>query len=215
MKNVLFIENQEVTLLSNVDDGTNRLIINGTEIPYSYWVGTGTYTYDSIVIDKTKSTTLDGNLALKEVSEGEYAFTNSVPFKALTFDDIYPVGSIYISVNNVNPSTLFGGTWSQIKDKFLLAAGSTYSNGSTGGEATHTLTVNEMPNHNHYVGNGENGKFWLLGKPGPIAPENSQGIPNISSNGRITTFETDSRGGGQPHNNMPPYLAVTVWQRTA
>lgn len=206
MKNVLFIENQEVTLLSNVDDGTNRLFINGTEIPYSYWVGTGTYTYDSIVIDKTKSTTLDGNLALKEVSEGEYAFTNSVPFKALTFDDIYPVGSIYISVNNVNPSTLFGGTWAQIKDKFLLAAGSTYSNGDTGGEATHTLTVNEMPNHTHNVNIGaalaaESGGFGL-----------NNGFPVAKDN---ISRDTNSKGGGQPHNNMPPYLVVAIWKRTA
>jgi len=206
MKNVLFIENQEVTLLSNVDDGTNRLFINGTEIPYSYWVGTGTYTYDSIVIDKTKSTTLDGNLALKEVSEGEYAFTNSVPFKALTFDDIYPVGSIYISVNNVNPSTLFGGTWAQIKDKFLLAAGSAYSNGDTGGEATHTLTVNEMPSHSHNINIGV-----------ALAPESgggglNNGFPVAKDN---ISRDTNSKGGGQPHNNMPPYLVVAIWKRTA
>lgn len=206
MKNVLFIENQEVTLLSNVDDGTNRLFINGTEIPYSYWVGTGTYTYDSIVINKTKSTTLDGNLALKEVSEGEYAFTNSVPFKALTFDDIYPVGSIYISVNNVNPSTLFGGTWAQIKDKFLLAAGSTYSNGDTGGEATHALTVNEMPSHSHNINIGAS-----------LAPESggyglNNGSPVVKDN---ISRDTNSKGGGQPHNNMPPYLVVAIWKRTA
>lgn len=215
MKNILIIENQAVALESNVDDGTNRLFINGNEIPYNSWVGSGTYTYNSVVIHKVNSSALSGNLVLKEVANKEYAFTNSAPFKELTFDDVYPVGSIYLSVNNVNPSTLFGGTWEQIKDKFLLAAGNTYSNGDTGGEATHTLTVNEIPSHNHYVGNSENGKFWFVGKPGPIAPESSQGIPNISSNGRVTTFETDYKGGGQPHNNMPPYLAVTIWKRTA
>ena len=61
----------------------------------------------------------------------------------------YPVGSIYLSVNSTNPGTIFGGTWEQIKDRFLLACGSTYSNGSTGGEAKHTLTTNEMPSHSH------------------------------------------------------------------
>lgn len=204
MKNVLFIENQEVTLLSNVDDGTNRLIINGTEIPYSYWVGTGTYTYDSIVIDKTKSTTLDGNLALKEVSEGEYAFTNSVPFKALTFDDIYPVGSIIISVNNVNPSTLFGGTWSQIKGKFLLASSDIYPNGSTGGEANHTLTINEMPSHSH--------KYTLAYSGNDPARGFNYGNTSVGWQGPGFIQET---GGNQAHNNMPPYLSVMVWQRTA
>lgn len=79
---------------------------------------------------------------------------------------MYPVGSIYLSVNNVNPGTIFGGTWEQIQDRFLLAAGNTYAGGATGGTASHThtsaahthttaghtLTVNEMPSHGHGVG---------------------------------------------------------------
>ena len=72
---------------------------------------------------------------------------------------MYPVGSIYLSVNNVNPSTIFGGTWEQIQDRFLLAAGSTYGAGTTGGSATHThttgdhiLTVAETPAHTHTRG---------------------------------------------------------------
>lgn len=78
---------------------------------------------------------------------------------------MYPVGSIYLSVNNVNPGTIFGGTWEQIQDRFLLAAGSTYGGGSTGGSANHThtsaahthttaghtLTVNEIPSHRHQL----------------------------------------------------------------
>lgn len=54
-----------------------------------------------------------------------------------------------MSINNVNPGRLFGGTWEQIKDKFLLAAGSSFEAGATGGEATHKLTANEMPSHTH------------------------------------------------------------------
>ena len=72
---------------------------------------------------------------------------------------MYPVGSIYLSVNNVNPGTIFGGTWEQIQDRFLLAAGSTYGGGSTGGSDTHThtteghvLTVAETPAHTHTRG---------------------------------------------------------------
>lgn len=66
---------------------------------------------------------------------------------------IYPVGSIYMSTNSVNPSTLFGGSWEQIKDKFLLASGTTFSNGSTGGEINHKLTTNEIPSHAHGLNN--------------------------------------------------------------
>ena len=62
---------------------------------------------------------------------------------------VYPVGSIYWSSKNTNPGTLFGGTWTQIKDRFILAAGVSYSNGATGGAATVTLTVSNMPSHSH------------------------------------------------------------------
>ena len=62
---------------------------------------------------------------------------------------VYPVGSIYWSSNNTNPSTLFGGTWTQIKDRFILAAGDSYTNGAIGGAATVTLTVSNMPSHKH------------------------------------------------------------------
>ena len=62
---------------------------------------------------------------------------------------VYPVGSIYLSSKNTNPGTLFGGTWVQIKDRFILAAGDYYSNGATGGAATVTLTVSNMPSHSH------------------------------------------------------------------
>lgn len=74
------------------------------------------------------------------------------------WQDIYPIGSIYMSVNDTNPSLVFGGTWQQIKDRFLLASGDTYDNGQTGGSATHTpsgtvgahsLTTNEIPAHTH------------------------------------------------------------------
>lgn len=64
-------------------------------------------------------------------------------------DYIYPIGSIYLSVNSTSPSTLFGGSWTQLKDRFLLGAGSTYSSGATGGAATHKLSVAEMPSHAH------------------------------------------------------------------
>ena len=64
-------------------------------------------------------------------------------------DLIYPVGSIYMSVNNVSPAVFIGGIWTQIKDTFLLTAGDKYSAGSTGGEATHTLIKDEMPSHSH------------------------------------------------------------------
>ena len=119
----------------------------------------------------------------------------------------YPVGSIYLSVNNVNPGTIFGGTWEQIKDKFLLACGSTYANGSTGGEATHKLTINEMPSHGH---NFQSGRWLWAERSGGGDIINSQ-----SETSYTFTRSTANAGGNQAHNNMPPYLAVYVWKRVS
>lgn len=135
--------------------------------------------------------------------------------KSYLIDLIYPVGSIYISANNVNPSTIFGGTWEQLKDKFLLGSGDTYSVGITGGEATHTLTIDEIPSHKHdlrrnndinanvYVSSGSSTYSWYI----------TNGLTGGNTNGELIT--TTSVGGSQEHNNMPPYLVVSIWKRTA
>ena len=121
------------------------------------------------------------------------------------FDMVYPVGSVYVSVNSTSPATLFGGTWVQIKDKFLLSAGDTYKSGATGGEATHVLTVDEMPRHNHSIDN--------LNASGSTTPYMTvQAQEKKGYGGNVQTFFT---GGGQAHNNMPPYIVVYIWQRTA
>jgi hypothetical protein len=117
---------------------------------------------------------------------------------------IYPVGSIYMSVNNVSPQTFFGGTWERIKDRFLLAAGDTYAAGGTGGAATHTLTVKEIPSHYHVVGT-EGGS---ISKTTPYIAGATGGA---GARGESTT---DNTGGGEAHNNMPPYLTVYMWKRT-
>ena len=64
-------------------------------------------------------------------------------------DRTYPVGSIYMSANNVNPGTVFGGTWQQIQGKFLLGASSGHTAGSTGGAETVTLSTSQLPAHTH------------------------------------------------------------------
>lgn len=135
------------------------------------------------------------------------------------FDKIYPVGSIYMSVNNVNPGSLFGGTWSQIKDKFLLAKGDTYAtNGATGGESTHTLTVDEMPSHNHtQVAHSHSmGTDWSAGASGGYdAFYHTSGRKIAERSTQSAQPYINNTGGGQSHNNMPPYLVVNVWKRIA
>lgn len=138
--------------------------------------------------------------------------SKGIQFKTKNNEKVYPypfmpVGSIYLSVNSTNPSTYFGGTWTQIKDRFLLCCGSTYSAGSTGGEATHKLTVNEMPSHSHNYNSGR--WYWAeSGGGGDVVSEQS-------TTSYMFTRTTTSSGGSTAHNNMPPYLAVYVWKRTA
>lgn len=131
---------------------------------------------------------------------------------------IYPIGSIYMSVSNVSPKALFGGDWVQIKDKFLLSAGDTYAAGTSGGEAIHTLTINEMPSHNHSLESisGYDDLNFINGD-GQFHIQNSDTTVGWgdAKNAQYYYGLTGSSGGSQAHNNMPPYLTVYIWKRVA
>ena len=186
-------------------------------------------------------------------------------------DMMYPVGAVYISVVECNPGQLFGGTWVQIKDTFLLSAGDTYTNGNTGGSSTVTLETANLPSHTHSVGahahglnshthgvgsysavsNGNhkhrpanNGNFLTTGaSSGAVKMGLDSGIywqdewktseyyttnvgahtHSISGTSGAATgstansiaFDSGSTGSGTAHNNMPPYLVVYMYKRTA
>ena len=125
----------------------------------------------------------------------------------------WPIGSIYMTVSNTSPASLFGGTWERISDRFLLGASGTYPAGAAGGEFAHTLTQSELPNYSLSVTNGSN---VIRSKTGSSADAYVQtqsggwGIPNWESK----TVTVASGGSGEAHNNMPPYLAVYMWKRT-
>lgn len=124
----------------------------------------------------------------------------------LTAQGAYPVGSIYLSVNATDPATLFGGTWERIGGRFLLGADDTYTAGSTGGEAEHTLTIDEMPSHNHSLDNYNT----AAGNTTPYMTVQAQS--KVGYGGNVQTLNT---GGGKPHNNLPPYLSVYMWERVS
>ena len=134
------------------------------------------------------------------------------------FDLIYPVGSIYISVNSTNPEVLFGGTWEQIQGRFLLGMSSSYPVGSTGGskDAVVVAHTHNPANEAGYTGFITNSK-----KAFSIGDMGSQ-----SGSGRYYPFATadfdisrntatGSTGVSGTDKNMPPYLAVAMWKRTA
>lgn len=131
---------------------------------------------------------------------------------SVLLDKLYPVGCIYQSASSTSPASFLGGTWEQIKDRFILAAGDTYAAGSTGGEATHTLTVNEMPRHNHdHVMWYRDQKFGLNGRGGDVGSLQLAFSSADCTDGICTDFKGDS----QPHNNLPPYLTAYIWRRIA
>lgn len=129
-------------------------------------------------------------------------------------DTYYRVGRIYQSTENVSPAAFMGGSWERIQDVFLLCAGSIYAAGSTGGEANVTLTVEQIPSHSH-IRDIENNIL----TPNPPATGTGAWSPCTLNLGNVTNdnhqVETRNTGGGQAHNNIPPYLAVYCWRRVA
>jgi hypothetical protein len=121
----------------------------------------------------------------------------------------WPVGSIYTSSKSTSPAELFGGTWKPIQDTFLWCAGPEHAAGETGGAETHTLTIDEMPEHNHASPDAAPGLF--------------AGWGNVSNDGWVTAATQATGGGwwtkkyrgGQPFSIMPPYKAFYAWERTA
>ena len=134
-------------------------------------------------------------------------------FKAL-LDMFYPVGSLYFTSSETSPATLFGGTWKKLEHAFIYgaASGDTISD-TIAGEATHTLTVDEMPTHRHSPTNG--GSFLSIGCTS--GTEITHGFASGAAwqnmnKGRSSIGYT---GNGDPHNNMPPYIFRNIWERTA
>lgn len=133
----------------------------------------------------------------------------------LTIDDIYPIGII---VCGAKPTV---GTWEKVEGRFLLGSSSSHAVGSAGGEETHILKISEMPSHIHYPSAAAPGSnLWLPNNTNYERKQLALGnsgyyTPAISGVDGYTWTHTDSSGGDQAHNNMPPYLSVDMWRRTA
>lgn len=137
----------------------------------------------------------------------------------------FPVGFIYMSVDPTSPALLFGGKWTQLYDTFLIGAsklpdedGTTYTQTyvvnakaatKIAGEATHQLTVNEMPNHKHVVPYGES---YAIGIWGTYGSATRAGLNHEPDYDNYWEYSSDVGGNGY-HNNMPPYLPVYIWRR--
>ena len=230
-----YSDNIEVTNIT-LNNNTYTANISLTGLDYKE-----TYTFQAFTIDKIKSV----NSAEKVIkttpvfswSNDDFEFNVPVKFSGKTlFDIVYPVGAIYMSVSSTSPAILFGGTWEQIQNRFLLAAGSSYTAGNTGGASTVTLTSSQIPSHTHSVNlnTGNSGvhthvvwKYasgsgnWAANPSGRDCgttkdPGMVMGIADSAGeHNHAISGNTGSTGGSGSHNNMPPYLVVYMWKRTA
>ena len=178
--------------VSNLQDGELALTLDTNKL----YTNKGQISPDNVYVGDTEPT--DSSVKCWISPSGKIDLSS-------LWDQIYPVGSIYITANATNPSVLFGGTWEQLKGKFLVGVDSSdtdfETSGKTGGEKTHTLTVDEMPSHNHpgifkYT-NQSNGWYARL---------------YLGTDGKTIDNEGKT-GGDKPHNNLPPYMAVYMWKR--
>lgn len=164
------------------------------------------------------TTTVDNNTSdisslTTKVNNNTSQITTLHSMLAVYWKTLYPVGSIYISTSSTfNPQTAWGGTWKKTADgRCLIGANNTYPLGSMGGESTHTLTIEELPRHSHGIygvdlRDGSN----TLQKPYFSYKDQGQTTSYISG-----IMGTELTGNSNAHNNMQPYLAVYIWERTA
>ena len=200
--------------LSNQTDLQNALNSKANTASLAVVATSGSYNDLSdkpYIPNKTSDLTNDSNFVVSTdlatvATTGSYTDLINTPTFSQIANFIYPVGTYYWSRSSTNPSKVFGfGTWTQITDKFIYAAG-TLAVDTTGGEATHTLTTEEIPSHRHTSGPHDRGVYG--GNGGDIQ----------SGGGWKTDMDkiyTGYTGGGQAHNNMPPYLVAYCWRRDA
>lgn len=206
---------------------------------------TNSGTASNVVLNFTLPKGADGKGAVITVNGKEPDANGNVEVSTIDVssivDIIYPVGSLYWSKKSTDPSTLFGGTWTRIKDKFILAAGDSYAQGATGGSATVALTTEQLPahdhngsansagEHNHYNGlriraaHEDSPAYSAFGTDGRTSgkfamyTEDGANVLALTSSSGAHAHELtiNSTGGGAAHNNMPPYVTYYCWERTA
>lgn len=161
--------------------------------------------------------------SLNEIITSLQKRVEEVEDKMTSIENCYPIGSVYISVNNINPGTALGfGTWEQIKDRFLLAAGSTYTGGDTGGSATVALSKTQVPAvtgtiamHSQGIATTIHDVLGCFSSGLTNSNKYRAGGGEVSGAPSIGRIDFNNGGTGAAHNNMPPYLVVNIWKRVS
>ena len=214
------VKGNDVSSIINIDNVPNA--IKATQDSRGQKIDT-TYIKNISVSDNTLT-----------IYKGDGSATN---LDIISFDQIYPIGAIYMSTVSTNPATLFKiGNWEALPaGRVLLAQGTStwgvnYSAGGTGGEDKHTLTVSESAPHNHTGSATTSGSTHThaLTMQASHGESGNGGVPRFSDGDVWSPYKTqnlsaagehshaitiNNSGGGQPHNNMQPYLSVYMWKR--
>lgn len=194
---------------TDIDDWANRAQTQAYKLN-----GLGNLVYDA---ERAAALCEEDDLVCKK-------YTNNQIKEMGIFDAIYPVGSLYISVNDVSPATLFGGTWEKIEDRFLLAAGGNYEAGSENANGVSSKATVNIPAHKHLtplVKSGNYLGFWTGGDSTNLSLSNRIVVSGgtYTNSASASTFYTSKDGACSTEvtvpPTIPPYMAVYVWQRIA
>ena len=185
-------------------------VTNGREISSIKKTGT------KGLVDTYTITLTDGATSTFTVTNGESDYKPAVDALEKRIDAMFPIGAVYITTTNTNPSTFLKGTWEQFgQGRTLIGEGTgddgtdtqTFTANSIGGEYKHKLTVEEMPSHTHKLQfRGGQGS-----RPNDPYGDDRPMLQGTSNYGR----DVDKAGGDVPHNNVQPYITVYFWKRTA
>ncbi len=204
------IQSIEKTATSGLVDTYTIALTDGSTTTFEVTNGNGIEniekTATSGLVDTYTITFTDGSTTTFDVTNGNSVDTDAL--KEEIYKEMYPVGHVVISFNSTNPAK-YGTVWQRTGEgRMLLGVSDDYEVGDTGGEATHILTVDEMPSHTHnsFDGGVPYGSDWN---------DNERQMTCRSANERSWFPQTNPVGGGQAHNNMPPYIAVYMWRRVS
>lgn len=168
-------------------------------------------------IDDCKGQSNANELAIAANAEAIQTLESGIQLGSISISDLllmaHPVGSIYMTTSSTSPAQTFGGTWERIKGAFIWGIEDGEQAGVTGGEKTHTLTTDEMPSHVH----APNQWVQVMSPGGNTGTMGQTGTKTGSYKDFVSAqnYNSSAVGGGQPHNNMPPYYGAYVWRRTA
>lgn len=202
--------NEAISGIQPIDENT-EFIFDGGDVDGGVSV--------DIVVDTVLSKTSNNPIANKPVAIkfGEILEAIEQAKKDILLS-AYPVGALFISTDSTSPETLFGGTWERIKGRFIWGIEDGETAGTTGGEKNHMLTVNELSPHTHQIKSDDGAKTYLCATNGSGSDGPGYSFDDSSHDlgGNISgAFYATTTGGGQPHNNMPPYYGSYIWRRTA